>query len=396
MNARRGGEMSANKIPVSSVVFREDLYPRINHSPATVDQYSEDISVLPPIELNQHNELIDGWHRWTAHKQAEVSEIAVVVTKTKNEAEFLELAIRRNAKHGLQLSLADKRDMAIRIYSGTPHREKGAVKSSLSDMLSVSERTIRNWLSDTDRETKEKFHREAFDLWLACYTEREIAEKLGIEQKTVNNMDLSNFGKVAESSQTSAIYALDNWFMYDVWKDTTESECLDRLIWGYTEPFDVVCDPFASDGPTIDVCKKRLRRYMVSDLKPKVSRAHEVRQYDVVSDGALKPPQWKDVRLVYLNQGIAKSECGMNWQGILSEDVLVKVIKSYARKVSAGCKIALFAINFSEVIRQVDLRIKQRIHTPISLEQSSPEMVEWAIKNKQWLDHNRQIVVWEK
>ena len=47
-------------IPVASVVFRKDLYPRIDSSPVTVQKYAEDLSVLPPIEVNQHNELIDG------------------------------------------------------------------------------------------------------------------------------------------------------------------------------------------------------------------------------------------------------------------------------------------------------------------------------------------------
>lgn len=48
------------------VIFREDLYPRIETSAVIVQKYAEDLEVLPPIEVNQHNELIDGWHRWTA------------------------------------------------------------------------------------------------------------------------------------------------------------------------------------------------------------------------------------------------------------------------------------------------------------------------------------------
>ena len=55
------------EIKVCDVVFREDLYPRIETSAVTVQKYAEDLEVLPPIKVNQHNELIDGWHRWTAH-----------------------------------------------------------------------------------------------------------------------------------------------------------------------------------------------------------------------------------------------------------------------------------------------------------------------------------------
>jgi|SRR5579863_3197147 len=111
--------MSDKTIKVADVVFRDDLYPRIETSPTTVQKYAEDLEVLPPIEVNQHNELIDGWHRWTAHKKAKADTIRATVTKTVNDAEFLELAIERNALHGLQLSQADKRNMARQIYHAT-------------------------------------------------------------------------------------------------------------------------------------------------------------------------------------------------------------------------------------------------------------------------------------
>lgn len=35
---------------VSAIIFREDLYPRLEKSAATVQKYAEDPSVLPPIE----------------------------------------------------------------------------------------------------------------------------------------------------------------------------------------------------------------------------------------------------------------------------------------------------------------------------------------------------------
>lgn len=47
---------------------------------------------------------------------------------------------------------------------------------------------------------------------------------------------------------------------------------MDNLLYLYTEPFDVVVDPFAGGGSTIDVCRKRFRRYWVSDRKPIVER----------------------------------------------------------------------------------------------------------------------------
>jgi hypothetical protein len=56
-------------IPLADIVFREDLYPRIDTSAFKVQEYANDIDNMPPIEINQHRILIDGWHRWTAHKK---------------------------------------------------------------------------------------------------------------------------------------------------------------------------------------------------------------------------------------------------------------------------------------------------------------------------------------
>ncbi len=41
-----------------------------------------------------------------------------------------------------------------------------------------------------------------------------------------------------------------------------------NLIWRYTEPGDLVCDPMAGSGTTIDVCKEERRRVVAFDIVP--------------------------------------------------------------------------------------------------------------------------------
>src|SRR5260370_21610662 len=66
---------------------------------------------------------------------------------------------------------------------------------------------------------------------------------------------------------------------YNIWKQQHKTEgskhfgnsevrWVDNLLYSYTKPFDIVVDPFAGGGSTIDICKKRFRRYLVSDRKP--------------------------------------------------------------------------------------------------------------------------------
>ena len=77
-------------------------------------------------------------------------------------------------------------------------------------------------------------------------------------------------------------------------------DILDRLLYLYTEPYDIVMDPFAGGGSTIDICKKRLRRYFVSDRAPIVEREAEIRKLDVTKT-LPGPARWSDVKLVYLD-----------------------------------------------------------------------------------------------
>jgi DNA-binding XRE family transcriptional regulator len=415
---------------VSDVVFREDLYPRIETSPTTVQKYAEDLEVLPPILVNQHGELIDGWHRWTAHKKAGEEEIAAEVIETSSDAELLERAIETNATHGLQLSQADKKDMARRIYNGTPEKERDAKKKELAKVLSVSERTVRDWLGRIDKDAKEARKQRIFDLWLAGWTQQEIADAVGVDVKsrafTDTFLQFGNVASLQKTQQSAAEHATDfDVPIYNVWKQQTktagsshfgnsEVRWLDNLLYLYTEPFDVVVDPFAGGGSTIDICKKRLRRYFVSDRKPIVEREKEIRQHDL-KDGPLKPPQWKDVKLVYLDPPYwiqAEGQYSDDPEDLGNQSLddftsnLAKIINGYAKKLS-DAYIALiiqptqwkaperqFTDHVGDMLRAVKLPVDMRYSVPYESQQCTAQMVEWAKENKRCLVLSREIVVW--
>lgn len=415
------------KIAVADVVFREDLYPRIETSAVTVQKYAEDLSVLPPIKVNQRNELIDGWHRWTAHKKNGIEMIEAEVIETKSDAELLEKAIETNATHGLQLSQADKRDMARKIYHITPEKERDEKKKHLAVILSVSERTVRDWLSRLDKDAKEARDKRIFDMWLACYTQQEIADAVGIGQaevaKSIPNGVLAELNK---TDQSAAEHAND--FtppIYNIWKQqektngsshfgNSEVRWVDNLLYLYTKPFDMVLDTFAGGGSTIDICKKRFRRYMVSDRKPIVEREKEIRKHDL-KDGVLKPPQWKDVKLVYLDPPYwiqAEGQYSNDADDLGNQSLedftrnLARIINEYAKKIS-DAYIALiiqptqwkaperqFTDHVGDMLRLVKLPVGMRYSVPYESQQCTAQMVEWSKENKQCLVLSREIVVW--
>ena len=112
----------------------------------------------------------------------------MIVTPTTSDAHLLELAIMRNAAHGLQLSREDKQDMARRIYNSTAERERSAKKQDLARILSVSASTVQEWLSRIDKDTRATRDRRIFDKWLACWTQEEIAASEDMSQKAVSDI----------------------------------------------------------------------------------------------------------------------------------------------------------------------------------------------------------------
>jgi len=416
-------------IPVTSVVFRQDLYPRIKTSAETVQKYAADLEVLPPILVNQRMELIDGWHRWTAHRKCEAQTIQAIVLQTESDADLLEHAIRTNATHGLQLSNEDKRDMARRIYHTTPERDRDRKKKELSAILSVSERTIREWLSRIDKDAKEKRDQLIFDMWLACHTQEEIAEVVETPRRTVADM-MERFGEIgnlSESAKSFANHAAEfDPPIYNVWKQqektpgsahfgNSEIRWLDNLLYLYTKPFDIVIDPFAGGGSTIDICRKRMRRYWVSDRKPIVEREKEIRQHDL-TNGLPSLPRWKEVSLVYLDPPYWKQAEGKysndptdlaNMPIDMFHNTLAKTINGFLKKLSPGAVVALilqptqwkapdrqFTDHVAEMIRRVDGTIINRIQAPYESQQCTAQMVEWAKANRQVLTLSREIIIW--
>lgn len=413
-------------IKLSEVIYREDLYPRIKSNPQVIQRYTENLEVLPPIEVNQHNILIDGYHRWTAHRKAEVETIEVIVTETKSESELYGLSIKRNSNHGLQLSEDDKKSDARRLYNSGA----GWSKEDIADILSVSKRTVNNYLQDVDKQLREERKQKIFDLYLACYTSEEIANSITMSRQSVDGLlpkleDMPNLAKVLANFQEDDFKPP----IYSVWSygkktnevshhGNSEQQILDNLIYLYTNPFDIVIDPFAGGGATIDVCKKRLRRYWISDRKPIVERENEIRKLDIAQELPPLSKNWSKVTLTYLDPPYWKQ--AQNQYSTDSEDLanmsladftksMVDIINNIAGKQSKGVIAMLmqptqwnadnreFTDHIFDIIQGVNnknLILENRVSCPYSTEQCNAQMVNWAKENKKLLVISRELIIW--
>ena len=405
-------------IPVGDVQYEPDFYPRFEPRNSVVRQYAEQIDALPPIEVNQNNILIDGWHRWKAHQLAERETIKVRVVETETNAELLALAVERNAKHGIQLTGDEKRSYAVRIWSAAPVAERAEVEKRLQKTLSVGKTFIRGALADVKRARRDENQRKVAGRWLACHSNRAIGEALGVDEGTVRKFAAD--GKIPQCLgwDTHPDFDEEGFKLpcCDVWAAKTRpfNDHVDALLWSCTNPGDVVIDPFAGSTPTIDACKRRFRRYFVSDPVPPPDRGHEVRRHDP-ADGPLAPPNWKDVALVYLAPFGAPKVGGapMPTEGPEAfQNRIAGIINAYGNRLRPGARVALaiqptqwdnpdnrkLIDHFVGILRLVSdtYRLIQRIQTPADVDRIDSEMRNWAIENRATITCDAEIAVWRK
>jgi predicted transcriptional regulator len=413
------------KAKVSEVIYREDLYPRVKTDPTLVQKYAENIDVLPPIEINQNNILIDGYHRLTAYKKLNIEEIEVTVTETKSEEEVYRLSIERNAKFGMQMNRDDKKACARRLY----RFGDGLAEGEIAKLLSVTPKTVSEYVKDIKTQVEEEKNQKIFDMWMASYTQDEIAEAVNMKLMTVNDRIkvLTEMEKFPKPYKLSALYQDDFEIpIYNIWtfnKKTndvshpgnSEQTILDRLLYLYTNPFDIVVDPFAGGGATIDVCKKRLRRYWISDRKPIIEREKEIRNLDITNEDIPLNKRWSEVTLTYLDPPYWKQVEGKysndptDLANMTLEDftnTLVNFVNKIGEKQTHGVIAMLmqptqwnaserqYTDHVIDIIKGVNLPVKYRVSVPYSTQQYTPQMVNWAKENKELLVLTRELIIW--
>lgn len=199
----------------------------------------------------------------------------------------------------------------------------------------------------------------------------------------------------------------------------SEQRIVENLLYLYTEPFDIVVDPFAGGGSTIEVCKKRLRRYWVSDRKPIVERENEIRKLDIVDELPPLNKRWSEVTLTYLDPPYWKQAEGQysndaaDLANMPLEDFtrkLASVVTRIASRQSKGVIALLiqptqWKAEGREVVDHIidlvktvngnkNLRLEYRISCPYTTQQCTPQQVEWAKANRKLLVLTRELIVW--
>ena len=185
-------------IALADVVLRDDLDPRLgDRDDALIAQYADIFDALPPIEINQHNELIDGWHRVRAAKHANRTEIAYVVVETDGDDDLADKMWDANLRHGVQYTRVQRQTQGLKLHG------RGLAAKEIADRVGVGASSIYRWTKEYREKIKQERDSEIQRLHDKGKTQQTIADELGIDRSTVaRNVQDSQMGILHDEAET--------------------------------------------------------------------------------------------------------------------------------------------------------------------------------------------------
>lgn len=402
-------------IKTADVRFVKELYPRLREDDAAIERYRAAIDRLPPIVVARGGVLVDGFHRWQAYRKEGIETVPAEDLGDLTEGEILKESVRRNASHGRQLETKDKRRMADMLW-----RQGTRDESELCELLSITPKTCGEYLRDAKRDEKERQKAELWDRWLNCEwaSFAEAEQATGVSDKTIKAW-VSEFSNALEFSEPP-----DSRQHFDVWQFQTADgdssyfgkmppQIVENLLWLYTEPGQIVVDPFAGGGTTIDVAKRMGRRVWASDLHPSTPTL-PIHEHDILNgwpDGApnkadlilLDPPYWQQAKGRY---GDDPGDLGnMDYPAFLT--AWRKIVDECKAHLVDSARLAFIisptqldngrvvdhAYDMASECVMAGFTEDRRIIVPYNTQQATGQQVTWARENKRLLKLYRDLVV---
>jgi DNA modification methylase len=423
-------------IQVSAVRFVKELYPRIKPNDEAIERYRDALEKLPPITIARDGVLVDGYHRWQAHVREEVETIQAEDLGNLSDAEIMREAIVRNASHGQQLSRADKKREAGRLWDAFKHLEPKARTAEIAELLAVGEATAYSWTQDARKEEKDALKEKVWQLHLSCLSQRQISDDVGVTQPTVGSWvkENSKLGIFYQPPGATASQPWGNVQHFDVWSFQSNDregggqqsyfgacppQIMENMLWLYTEPGEsVVVDLFAGSGTTLEVAHRMGRRAWVSDIRGNHYSPHlDIHQHDATTGWPadapakadllfLDPPYWKQAAGRYSSEPNELAEMTLpdfnaawvkllkDCRGHLNDGGKVAYIISPTEDKDAGVVID-HAMEMAAAAMGVGYRIHRRIIVTYQTQQATGQQVTWARENRRLLKLYRDLVVLE-
>jgi hypothetical protein len=406
-------------IAVDHVEYVKELYPRLKPDDAAIERYRDAIDNLPPIVIARGRILVDGFHRWQAHRLEGVDTIPAEDLGDLTDKEILRESYRRNATHGQQLTKADKVRAAEHLYLNLGG-DAGERYAEIAAVLSLTPESAEKYCAKA-RQTEKRIQQDkAWDLWLDCIPQTEIAEQLGVPQPTISRWVSNTEQRSEVNSPPRSRQHFDVW-SFDKADDTAgmqsyfgalPPQVVENLLWLYTDPGDVVVDLFAGSGTTIDVAKRMGRRVWASDIRGDHYSPHlPIHKHDATTgwpvEGpskaklvVLDPPYWQQAQGRYSDDPRELAELDLDgfytaWDDVLTgaKDRADRVAYIISPTQLEDGTVVDHATDMLKVAWDLGYTVERRIIVTYQTQQATGQQVEWARENRRLLKLYRDLVV---
>ena len=181
-------------------------------------------------------------------------------------------------------------------------------------------------------------------------------------------------------------------------------QIVENLLYYYTEENDIVLDPMAGGGTTIDVCKAFNRRCMAFDINPvrKDILKNDITKGlpDIVQDvqlAILEPPYYNMMQDAYssLNEFLSFLETAIKHTadrlrpgGVLALIIMDQVNKDQEKYPMIGPAF--------ELLNRAELEYEHLVGLPLGTQQHTAYHVKWAKEGRFMLGINRQMWIFRR
>lgn len=189
-------------LPVANVYIDQEIYPRVETNDVLVARYAECLQEgmeLPPIRVEQvepdRYRVLDGVHRYEAHKKAGNQEIQAEIVCLEGKDPLLYAALLN--RHGKALGDEDARSVARRAYERNPNLSTKEIALAVGR----SERMVSSYIRDL--RARHEFQRDLtiFKLHLLGWQQEQIANAVGLARPTISQKLGVENGNISENNR---------------------------------------------------------------------------------------------------------------------------------------------------------------------------------------------------
>ena len=434
------------KIPVTDIKVKRRINPRFEIDSDYVDELMA-VDHWPAVIVTKEMTLIDGFHRLEASKRRGDEAIEADV-RDISEEEALALAAKLNTIHGKRLTiseLAQRIELLTKEQGWSQQRAAKYFNKSqpwISDHLSIAKNlstTLINPLITLTYRSARELTKLSKDKQAAAYR---IAQKMALQDrrlspsyrlitkavKKVQNeatLESNSDGENDDQERWLKLTTLWNFGSCDPrfgfqYPGRVPGQVVLNTLYYFTDPDDLIVDPFGGSGTTLDACNHLGRRCLAYDLEParddivshdiSLGFPEEAQGCDLIF---LDPPYWIQKRGKYTKKEGSFSEASLDEFNRKME----KLIRDCYDTVKPGGTIALLIQNTTELGIEIDrvgrvyadhvfdcydsfiktgLIPVQRINIPLTWEQFAGFDVKQAKDNKRLLGVVRDLLIMGK